>query len=234
MFLKNKFLSLNNEQLLKISLVKKPISLSILAMFSLSLLLGACSPKVQKQSGFLSNYDNLKESPVNNTMLSYISPDIEKGKYNKIMVDDIVTKFGDKAKGKKIDQEKLDELTGFFKSEIIKNLSTSYEIVEEPGDDVARIQIAITEIVPGKLFSNIMPVSVVINSATGRGKGGASLEMRVIDSKTNALLGQAMDNRKNKGYLETFSKFGNARAVMSYWAKILKERIDAFRKENGL
>ncbi len=34
---------------------------------------------------------------------------------------------------------------------------------------------------------------------------------------------------KNKGYIATFSKFGNARAVMSYWAKLLKERVDWFK-----
>jgi hypothetical protein len=194
------------------------------------ILLFGCSPKIG-QSGFLSNYDNLKESVANGTMLSYISPDFERGKYKKVMIDDIVTKFGDKAKGRKIDQEKLDELTTFFKSEIVKNIETDYDIVNEPRDDVARIQIAITEIVPGKLFSNIFPVSVAINSATGKGKGGASLEMKVVDSQTSTLLGQAIDNRKNRGYIESFSKYGNSRGVMTYWAKMLKERIDLFKTE---
>lgn len=189
----------------------------------------SCGPKIG-QSGFLSTYDNLKESPANATMLSYINPNFERGKYKKIMVDDIVTKFGEKAKGKKIDQEKLDELTAFFKSEIIKELEVNYTIVDNPGDDVAQVQIAITEIVPGKLFQNIFPISVVVNTATGRGKGGAALEMKVVDSQTKALLGQAMDNRKNRGYLKSFSKYGNARGVMSYWAKLLKERIDLFRE----
>lgn len=187
-----------------------------------------CSPKIG-ESGFLSTYDNLKESPANRTMLSYISPNFERGKYKKLMIDDIVTKFGEKAKGNKIDQEKLDELTAFFKLEIIKKLETDYTIVDKPGADVAQVQVAITEIVPGKLFQNIFPVSVVINTATGRGKGGAALEMKIIDSQTKELLGQAMDNRKNRGYLETFSKYGNARAVMTYWAKLLKERIDLFK-----
>lgn len=187
----------------------------------------SCSPKIG-QSGFLDNYDNLKESDANASLLSYISPDIERGKYKKFMVDDIIAKFGDEAKGNKIDEEKLNEITSFFKAEIIEELSTGYEVVDTPADDVAQIQIAITEIVPGRLFSNIFPVSVAVNSATGRGKGGASLEMKVVDSKTKAILGQAMDNRKNRGYLESFSKFGNARGVMSYWASLLKKRIDLF------
>jgi len=197
--------------------------------FLIMILLMGCSPKIGK-SGFLSNYDNLTEREGKKTMLlSYISPDIEPGKYKKILVDDIITKFGAKAKGEKIDQEKLNELTAFFKSEIIKNLEPDYNIVNEPGSDVVQIQIAITEIVPGKLLSNIFPISVAVSSATGRGKGGASLEMRIVDSKTNELLGQAMDNRKNRGYIESFSKFGNARAVLSYWAELVKKRIDLFR-----
>ncbi|MEH6535378.1 MAG: DUF3313 domain-containing protein [Psychroserpens sp.] len=187
-----------------------------------------CGPKIG-HSGFLDNYDNLKESEANGSMLSYISPDFEKGKYNKFMIADIVTRFGEKAKGNKIDQEKLNELTSFFKTEIIKTLSTDYKIVETPGDDVALIQIAVTEIVPGKLLSNIFPASVVVNTATGRNKGGAYLEMKIIDSRTKELLGQAIDNRKNRGYLKSFSKFGNARGVMTYWAGLLKETIDFYK-----
>jgi hypothetical protein len=167
-----------------------------------------CSPKIGK-SGYLDNYELLKEADANGTMLSYINPDFEKGKYKRFMIDDIITKFSEKAKGNKVDQEKLDELTSFFKSEIIKNLSTDYEIVNEAGLDVAQIQIAMTEIIPGNLFSNIFPVSVAVNSATGRGKGGASLEMKIVDSQNKTLLGQAIDNRKNRGYIESFSKFGN-------------------------
>jgi hypothetical protein len=190
--------------------------------------LNNCSPKIAN-SGFLSNYDNLIESEANASLLSYISPNFEKGKYKKFIVDDIVVKFSEKAKGSTISPEKLEELTSFFKTEIVKELSKDYELVDEPGNDVAQIQVAITEIIPGKLFSNIFPVSVAINSATGRGKGGASLEMKVVDSKTNTLLGQATSRRKNKGYIESFSKFGNARGVMTYWAKLLKERIDLFK-----
>ena len=205
---------------------------SVLLKYSgllIMIILMGCSPKIGK-SGFLNNYDNLAEREGNKTMLlSYINPDFERGKYKKIMVDDVITKFGAKAKGEKIDQEKLNELTAFFKSEIIKYLEPDYHIVNEAGSDVARIQIAVTEIVPGKLLSNIFPISVAVNTATGRGKGGASLEMRVVDSKTNELLGQAMDNRKNRGYIKSFSKFGNARAVLTYWAKLLKDRIDLFK-----
>lgn len=189
-----------------------------------------CGPKIG-QSGFLDDYDNLEESEANQTMLSYVNPDLERGKYKKLMIDDIVTNFSEKAKGNKINQEKLDELTLFFKTEIIKKLSKEYTLVEEPGDDVAQMQIAITEILPGKLFSNIFPVSVAVNTATGRGKGGAHLEMRVVDSQTNELLGQATDNRKNRNYIKTFSKYGNARGVMTYWAGLLKERIDYFKSK---
>ena len=193
--------------------------------------MASCSPKIQQHSGFLSNYDNLKESEANSTMHSYISTDFERGKYKKFMIDDIVVKFSEKAKGQKIDQEKLNELTTFFKSEIINNLEADYEIVNESGDDVAQIQIAITEIKPGKIFSNIFPISVAVNTTTGRGKGGASLEMKVIDSKTKKILGEAKDNRKNRSYVKSFSRFGNSRAVMSYWAKLLKELIDTYKEE---
>ena len=189
-----------------------------------------CGPKIG-QSGFLDNYDNLKESDANKTMLSYVNSNFEKGKYKKLMVDNIITKFGEKAKGNKVDEEKLNELTSFFKSEIIKLLSTDYDIVDEPGEDVAQIQIAITEIVPGKLFSNIFPISVAVNTATGRNKGGAALEMKVVDSQTKELLGQAIDNRKNRSNIKSFSKYGNSRGVMTYWAGLLKDRIDYFKSK---
>lgn len=201
--------------------------LKLSSLFIIVVLFG-CSPKIS-HSGFLSNYDNLKETEANRSMLSYISPNFEKGKYKKIIINDVVAKFSKKAKGSKIDQEKLNELTSFFKAEIIKALNADCNIIDKPGNDVAQIQIAITEIVPGKLFSNIFPVSVAVNSAIGRGKGGASLEMKVVDSQTKILLGQATDNRKNRGYIESFSKFGNARGVMTYWSKLLKDRIDLFK-----
>lgn len=185
----------------------------------------------KKQSGFLDDYSLLQDSNANKTMLSYVSSDFEKGKYKRFMLDDITIQFHKKAKGVKIKVDKLKELTDLFKNEIISQLEQEYELVDIPADDVALLQIAITDIVPGKVISNILPFSVAINSATGRGNGGASLEMKVVDSQTGQLLGQAMDNRKNRGYVETFSKFGNARAVFKYWAELLKERIDHYKKQ---
>ena len=55
--------------------------------------------------------------------------------------------------------------------------------------------------------------------------------MKVVDSQTKNLLGQAVDNRKNRGYIESFNKFGNSRGVMKYWANMLKDRIDLFKTE---
>lgn len=206
-------------------------NLSLIPKYSgllIIVLLFGCSPKIGT-SGFLSNYDLLTEDDLaNNTMLGYRSPTLEYGKYQALMIDDIITLFGDKAKGNQVDHEKLNELTAFFKTEIINNFEPDYKIVNQPGKNVARLQIAITEIIPGKVTANIFPMSVALNTATGRNKGGLSIEMRIIDSQTKELLGQAMDNRKSRKYIESFSKFGNVRGVMKYWAKLMKERIDYF------
>ncbi|MDY8135963.1 DUF3313 domain-containing protein [Aquimarina sp. 2201CG5-10] len=193
----------------------------------LNLLIG-CSPKIH-ESGFLDDYSKLTKGDANSTMLSYVNPDLKRGKYKKLMIDDIVISFHPKAKSTKINLEKLQELKEYFKTEIIKNLEPEYELVDQPGSDVALIQIAITDIRPGKIWTNVFPFMIAVNTATGRGKGGASLELQVVDSVTKEILGQAIDNRKNRGYIETFSKYGNARAVMSYWAKLLRKRIDHFR-----
>ena len=204
--------------------MKRKISIYTILLVSFSLL--GCLPKI-KQSGFLQSYDNLEESGTGR-MLSYISPNFERGKYRKFIINDVVVMFSEEGRGKEVDKEKLDELTKFFKEEIIKNLEPEYSVVDEPGEDVARMQIAITEVTPGRVFANIFPISAAINSASGRAKGGAGIEMRVVDSQTNELLGQAMDNRKDRGYLKSFSRMGNTRAVLTYWAELLRERIDHY------
>ena len=82
-------------------------------------------------------------------------------------------------------------------------------MLAQPVVVIALSQIAITEIKFATLFLSVCSISVVIITATGSGKSEVLLEISVVDSKTNMLLGSVIDHCKSIGAIEWCSTFTN-------------------------
>lgn len=167
-----------------------------------TLLLSACqsTPQVKtytdahKKSGFLSDYTTLKlvEGEDGEQVLRWISPNLAKEKFKKLMLDSVVLKPSD-IKSDKISTESLEKIQTYFDDKLRKSLSAKYQLTNTPSHDTAHIKIAITDIQldsEGMRVSEILPYSAAIGliraaTDTRNKEVTVVLEMEISDSKTN-------------------------------------------------
>ena len=99
---------------------------------------------------FLTDYTNLKLRADTENSFIYKNPKIDTKKYKKIMVERIKVWFKEDSEYKGIDPAEIKELTDYFHKASVDALGEQYPIVREPGPDVLRLRIAITDLVPNK------------------------------------------------------------------------------------
>lgn len=189
-------------------------------------------------SGFLGNsdvYEKLKPVHGGGGKLRWQKPGVEFKKYNKFMVDSVVFYLAEKAQYKGIDPHQMKEMADSFNREIVNAFKDKYPIVAEPGPDVARIRIAITELQPsnpGKsAVTSVVPIglgiSLVRKGVTGAWTGGGETgaEAMVLDSTTNEIIAMAVDQQQ-ASFTERFSEYGFTAEVFKYWSERIVLFID--------
>jgi hypothetical protein len=192
-------------------------------------------------SGFLGNpsvYSLLKPGPEGGAKLRWLKEGVDPKKYDKFMVDSVIFYLADKADYKGIDPQEMKELADQFNKDIVAAFKDKYPIVADPGPNVARIRIAITDIKPSKpgvsAVTSIIPiglgVSLVKKGATGgwSGSGESGVEMMVLDSMTDKVILMAVDQRKAE-FEQRFSKWGSANDAFKFWAEKIVAFIDNAR-----
>jgi len=192
-------------------------------------------------SGFFGNpsvYDLLKPGPEGGAKLRWMKDGVDPKKYDKFMVDSVIFYLADKSDYKGIDPQEMKELADEFNREIVAAFKGKYPIVAEPGPNVGRIRIAITDIKqsrPGvSAVTSIIPVgigiSLVKKGATGgwSGSGETGMEVMALDSMTNDILLLAVDQRKAE-FEQRFSKWGSAAEAFKFWAEMAVAFIDNAR-----
>jgi hypothetical protein len=194
-----------------------------------------------KFSGFFGNpsvYSLLKPGPEGGAKLRWLKDGVDPRKYDKFMVDSVIFYLSDQSDYKGIDPQEMKELADEFNKDIVAAFKGKYPIVAEPGPNVGRIRIAITNIKqsrPGvSAVTSVIPVglgvSLVKKGATGgwSGSGETGVEMMALDSLTNDILILAVDNRKAE-FEQRFSKWGSADDAFKLWSEMIVKFIDNSR-----
>ena len=205
----------------------------ILLVFATTLISCASTPK---QSGFLGeHYNNLQPGPKGGGNLRWLKPGVDFGKYNKVMINNIVYFFADESDYKGIDPVQMQALSEAFKQEIVDVYKDSYPIVSEPGPDVACLKIALTGLKQSRPvlsgITTVIPVGLVVSGikkgTTGAwtGSGATRAEIIVIDSVSNEIIAVAQDEQ-HAGFTKRFSKYGSAEEAFKFWAKRLRAFTD--------
>jgi hypothetical protein len=165
----------------------------------------------------------------------WFKPGVDFGKYHKIMLDSIVFFFADDSEYKGIDAYEMKELADNCNRQIFDVLNAAYPIVHEPGPDVIRFRIAITDLKQSRpvlsAVTTVIPVglaiSVIKKSAGGSwtGSGATGAEFMALDSMTNDVIAVAQDERK-AGFEARFTKWGSAEEAFKFWAERIKFLMD--------
>lgn len=188
-----------------------------------------------KHSGFLGDYyRNLEPGPKDGAGERWFKPGVDFSKYNRFMIDHVVFYYAPDSEDKSIRAEDIKQLTDAFTLEIVKALKDKYPIVTEPGKDVARLRIALTDVKknppPISDLSTVMPRERRLNEMrnvslnTWSGTGKTTAELMVVDSSTNEVIAAAVVERAagfaGNGAMEAFR----------YWAGRIRGYIDRSRE----
>ena len=131
------------------------------------------------------------------------------------MIDSVVFYYAPDSEDKGIDGEQMKELTDAFNTELVNVLKDTYPIVAEPGPDVARIKIALTNVKKSRpvisVVSSVVPagigISIIKRGVAGSwsGSGATSAEFMGLDSMTNDVIVVGEDEQ-TAGYFDRFSR----------------------------
>jgi hypothetical protein len=203
--------------------------------FILTILLAGCAATKTEHSGFLDPYPELSPGPKDGADLRYLKPGVDFAKYDKILLDHVLFYPTEDSALQGLEADKLKELADDFHEAMIKELQDAYPLVSEPGPDVVRLRVAITDVEFAKpvmnAVSTVLPiglaVSIIKKGATGEhtGVGSASMEMEALDSMTNTRIAAAVDHHAG-GKLSGYTKTGSAKDAFEFWAKRLREFLD--------
>jgi hypothetical protein len=163
--------------------------------------------------GFLSNYSNLKPEGGESDAYRYLDPKADASKYTKLMIDRIKIYLKEDAESKEIDPTAMKELADYFHQAIVKAVEGAYPVVREPGPDVLRLRIAITDLVPNKPEASVVSLAVpflwVGEAGAGAAKGElgstpfvgeVTVEMEALDSVSSKQMAAYIETRVGKKY----------------------------------
>jgi len=204
----------------------------------------ACAATKQARTverlGFLKElYPKMIEGDENagESLLSYKNPrvaQIPPNTYKKFMLDPVLVFRGPDSKMDGISQHQAQLMADTFYALIYQELSKDYEMVDKPGPDALRAQVAITHLEESWPMLDVVSTipapmnafalgSMLKNVATGKPafKGEAVIEAKVTDSQTGEVLRAGVDRRVGGKKLsaESFNSWADVYESLRYWAE---------------
>jgi hypothetical protein len=189
---------------------------------------------------FLGAYEkDLLPGPKDGVKERWLKPGVDFAKYNKVILEHIVFFFADDSENKAIDTSDLNALAEQCDLAIVNAIKDSYPVVTEPGPDVMRIRIAITDLKQNNptmgvisTVTMVSPIGLGMNlikkGTTGSwtGSGATSAEMMAIDSMSNEVIGAAKDER-SAGFTDRYTKWGSVEEAFKFWGERVKLFLDS-------
>ncbi len=196
-------------------------------------------------SGFLEDYAGFEKSPKVAGAWRYVKPGAtisDLKKYNKIMLDPIQVWVHDRARFKGVDPEQLSAMTDYFRKAVVKAMAPDYPVVGNPGEDVLRVSMAITGVIPVEPKRSplgYVPIAFVLSTAkeavdSAGGKEAvelqASMEAAFLDSTRGERRFAFVDSHRGDNMMvekvQADLGWEGTRAALDFWAAELRKRFD--------
>jgi hypothetical protein len=216
-----------------------------LAALCLATFASACSATQQVKvtqtdlkCGFLgSACDRLTPGEQGQPALRYVNPHANWTQYTKLLIEPVTFWGSDTTKVSAADQQAL---LDYFQQVLREQLETKFQLVDQPGPGVMRLQVALTDAeaaTPGlRTVSMIIPQARALNTlkyaATGTYAfvGEAQAEMKLTDAANGQVLAEAVDRRVGGGAISTAAQWqwGDAENAMKAWATQMAQRFSSW------
>jgi hypothetical protein len=229
--------------------MKKMNHVTIVVMLIGVVVLSACAATKQARSmkdtsPFLGEYRSLLHPGKRGeeALLVYRKPDLNITGYKKILLEPVTIwdDPNDKLSGDQ--RADLQSLADSFYVTLKEKLSKDYEMVETPGPDTLRFQVAITHgeksMVGLATISKIVPQVRALNTlwsfASGKPAftGEVSIEFKITDAATGELLAAGADERVGELKLfnaTAFGSWGDVKNAFTYWGDFAVYRLCVLR-----
>jgi len=201
-----------------------------------------CATTIQQrdvsESGFLSNYSQLKKGTDEEALDVYIDQSADFASYTQMIIDPVsivVTEDSEMAKVSAGDRQKMAD---YFYAVLKKDLSEKYQIVSSPGAGTMRLRVALTDIEESNVtmdtLTSVMPSGLAIDmitfATTGSHTfvGSASSEMELVDSVSGKRLAAHVDARGGNKITGEFdySDWRDPKQACDFWAQRVTRRLD--------
>jgi hypothetical protein len=204
-------------------------------------LLAGCAGSEQARdvqtSGFLgSDYALLREGEEGEALQVYRNPNVDWAAYDKIKLDPVTIWADEESAFEDFSAADQQTLADAFYTAIHQELAQDYEMVDELGPGVLRVQVALTEADASNpamdTISSIVPQALILSQTTGlvTGKpsfvGEASGEARLTDGTTGELVAAAVDRRVGgKSVGGSTDSWNDVRQSFVFWAQQFRYRL---------
>lgn len=195
-----------------------------------------------KPSGFLGDYSRLGKGGEGQALLVYVDPNARFSSYRKMIIDPVT--IWRNADTKDIAPNEAQDLIDDLDDVLRMTLDDDYQLVKEPGPDVLRLRVAITEaegswrVIDGRLGDELDPDLRAVtpkepSEETKSFVGKAGVEAEILDSASGTRLAAAIDRRVGARTLKPEKNaWSDVEHAFRYWADRLRDRLAELRKRS--
>ncbi len=206
--------------------------------------LSACAPKPPvKPSGYLGDYSEFQPAADGSNALRYVKPGLDLARYHKAIIDPVAVALSAESAGQAVNPAELMALSDYMHDALVIALRGAYPVVEEPGEDVLRVRVALTDVIPTKPVRNtigtlLVPARVV--SAAKRAITGTDLfvgqvaiEAEVLDSQTGVRLMALVDRKAGDKFSlkRGTTTWGHVTKAFREWAVGFRRTMDRAHRQ---
>lgn len=169
--------------------------------------------------------------------MRYVNPAAQWTGYKQVMISPVTFWGGETTQVSAADQQTL---VNYFNQQLHDQLSKQFQVVQQPGPGVMKIDVAMTDAETAtpvlRSISMIVPQAHLLSNlkylATGTFPfvGGAQAEIRISDSVTGKVLAEGLDKRIGGGAFRSGFQWqwGDAENAINTWSEMLAKRLAAW------
>lgn len=219
------------------SVLKSSLSLILVTLL---VACGSTSEDTEKaNSGFLSNYEKLKEtnSTDKNISMSWRSDKLTSSNYSSVTLDNIAF-FPTPKASKNVSMDVIDEVVKYTNTQLKKAAEATGKLVPSPEKNTLQLQFAITQVeISDKGLSGIqyLPIAFIASAVSGNLDNLAphlTIEGKLIDAESGELVGIFVNTATGEDVVDDSVPLTleMAKPIIDNWAMEVKKGIRVLLK----